>query len=128
LQYSQTDRKMPKTYLLFVVIVVASQMVVTYGKGGGGCYAPPFVWGSECRSSTSIIGNNGVQIRYCVIVNGNAGTQVCCQGYSPVGNTFQSIGCGSGSFCRTLGWGNNIATPKIKCKGSPFGASVSWSH
>lgn len=44
-----SDRKMPKTYLLFVVIVVASQMVVTYGKGGGSCYAHPFVWGSECR-------------------------------------------------------------------------------
>lgn len=49
LYYLLQIRKMTKTYLLFVVILFASQMFGTDGRGGGSCYAPPFFWGSECR-------------------------------------------------------------------------------
>jgi hypothetical protein len=65
---------------------------------------------------------------YSVTVGGNGGTLVCCQGYSAKDSLFHGIGCGHGSFSSTLNWGNNIANPKIKCKGTPFGAGVSWSH
>ncbi|CAB4029822.1 Hypothetical predicted protein, partial [Paramuricea clavata] len=41
---------------------------------------------------------------------------------------FYNIGCSSSSLSATLPWGNNLATPAIKCYGNPFGTSLSWSH
>ncbi|VDI71037.1 Hypothetical predicted protein [Mytilus galloprovincialis] len=119
---------MSRIYLLIVLIVVVSQVFETYGSGGGSCYAAPNFWGPECSSSTSIFGTHGLRIRYSMTINGNAGTLVCCEGYSAGDGRFHSMGCGHDSFSWTLEWGNNIATPKIKCKGTPFGATVSWSH
>lgn len=85
------------------------------------------------RSSSSIIGNNGVKITYSVTVIGST-IMVCCKGYSPASRTFLSIGCGYGTYSKTLNWGNTIDTPRIKCKGIskitkiPLAGSVSWSH
>lgn len=78
------------------------------------------------RSSSSIIGNNGVKITYSVTVIGS--TMICCKGYSPASRTFLSIGCGYGTYSKTLNWGNTIDTPRIKCKGTPLAGSVRWSH
>lgn len=100
-----------------------------------GCYAPPFVYGYTCRSSTSIFGSPGYRITYSIRQVNNAGTLICCQalacgpayGSSCSGFGMYNLGCSSGSISATMPWGNNLATPAIKCKGTPFGTAIEWS-
>ena len=76
----------------------------------------------------SVWGSPDHRVKYSVNVSGNGGTLVCCKGYSAADVAFHGIGCGHDTFSRTLNWGNYKANPKIKCKGFPIGAHVSWSH
>ena len=100
------------------------------------CYAPPSFYGSTCRSSTSIFGSPGYRIRYSIEQVNNVGTLICCQvlacgpAYTSSCSGFRmyDIGCSTGSISATMPWGNNLATPAIKCKGSPFGTAIQWSH
>ena len=99
------------------------------------CYAPPFVYGSTCYSSTSIIGSPGYKIRYSIEQVNNVGTLICCQALacgpaytsSCSGFRMYDIGCSTGSISATMPWGNNLATPAIKCKGNPSPTSIQWS-
>ena len=79
-------------------------------------------------ASRSLCGcDSSARVTYSVSVGGNAGTLVCAHGYSASSDRFIGLGCGHGSFSRTLAWGNNIGMPKIKCLGNPFGVFVQWS-
>ncbi|XP_048252872.1 uncharacterized protein LOC125381004 [Haliotis rufescens] len=116
---------------LLAVVAMAMLLVLPYAHGNGGsCWAPPFVFGSTCSSDTSIFGSPGHRVRYSVSVTGNGGTLVCCEARTcdTRGCRLRSIGCGSSTFASTVPWGNNLATPAVKCKGTPFGAFIRFSH
>jgi len=42
---------------------------------------------------------------------------VCAQGYSASSGRFIGLGCGHGSFSRTLAWGNNIGCQRSSAMG-----------
>jgi hypothetical protein len=101
------------------------------GLGGAAWAAPGGFFGPVSNSNTAVFGSAGYTMRYSVTTTGNAGTLICCDAKAFVNDrteTWRSIGCGHETFSGTLPWGNVVATPAIKCKGNPFGASVSWSH
>ena len=110
-------------------MLLAAFLGHVHAYGGGSCYAPPFVFGPVCNSWGAVVGSPNWKVTYSVTVNGNAGTLVCCEGlgYNP-GEQWTSIGCGYEDFSGTVPWGNVAAMPSIKCKGAPFGATLSWSH
>ncbi len=116
-------------YIFFLLAAVVAHV----SAGGGACYAPPTFYGSTCTSDTAVFPPAGAtssyKIYYSVTVTGNGGTLVCCngKGFNP-SETWTSIGCGYDNFSGSTVWGNNLAQPAIKCKGVPFGATVSWKH
>ena len=96
----------------------------------GSCYAPPFIFGAVCQGNTGIFGYPGSKQYYSVSVNGNAGTLVCChgRGYNArQREEWYSIGCGHENFGLSVPWGNVLSMPAIKCKGAPFGATLSFT-
>ncbi|KAJ8289331.1 hypothetical protein GJAV_G00000060 [Gymnothorax javanicus] len=125
-------------YKNVLAICLFLSLMVCCNAAGGSCYAPLFNYGSECRSDTSVFGRTGHKIYYSVSVTGNAGTLVCCEAKgcntgsasscAPGFMKLYGIGCGHESIRGTLLWGNNVATPSIRCYGNPFGAFVSFSH
>lgn len=101
------------------------------------CWAPPDFYGGTCRSSTSVFGRPGHRITYSLKQVNNVKTEICCQAFAcgptyflrcSSGFRMFDIGCSTGSISATMPWGNNVATPAIKCKGIPFGTAIEWSH
>lgn len=97
------------------------------------CWAPPSVWGGECKSSRAIMGSCCDEIVYSVEVLGD--TNVECQA---IGNAYYGAGnpcvfgwhnigiVNKGSF--PLIWSANAAYPGIKCRGHPLGSSLKWNY
>ena len=120
---------------VFKVLLIVPAMLVMKTAADDGCYAPPLVYGGECKASTSIFGSPGLKVHYSVDQVNNAGTLICCQalGCNFASSTdcstweFYGIGCSSSSISAAVLWGNNAATPAIKCYGSPTGTSLKWS-
>ena len=118
-----------KTKLAFLLLLILPTLCIC-------CWAPPVFYGSECNAGPAIFGRPRHKVRYSISVNGNAGTLACCQGKG-CGNQsarrcgaweWQELGCSnSGTVSGTVLWGNNLATPKVRCYGVPFGATYSAS-
>lgn len=112
-------------------MVLLSLVGVSLGYRGG-CYAPPLVYGKACYSSDAIFGSSDTRVKYSISVNGD--TMICCEvlacgtGRSCSKFGWHYLGCTTGSTSQSFPWGSNVGAPAIKCKGSPFGATVSWSH
>lgn len=90
------------------------------------CWAAPFTFGRICNGAY-ILGHNGYKRYYSVTIFGNAGTLVCCQAKGFDANRrekWYSIGCDYSSLGWSVNWGNIAAHEAVKCKGTPFGASV----
>ena len=100
-----------------------------------GCYAPPLVDGPECPTGPAIFGNPHAKVHYSVSQVNNVGTLLCCKAWGCRDSsstcrsmTWHQLGCSnSADITGTLPWGNNLATPKVKCKGTPFGTMYSAS-
>lgn len=126
--------------LLKVILLVGSLAVVTesYSKNVkdiNGCYAPPAIYGGECFSSTSIFGAPGYKVTYSISQVNTVATLICCQvqACGPVTGTTCStwglydVGCSSSSIDVTVPWGDNVATPGIRCYAVGTGTSLRWS-
>ena len=117
------------TKLAFLLLLILPTLCIC-------CWAPPAVYGPDCDAGPAIFGRPRHKVRYSISVGGNAGTMVCCQGKG-CGNqsaqscgawAWQALGCSnSGTVSGTVLWGNNLATPTVRCYGMPFGATYSAS-
>ena len=120
--------------LPFLLILGGSLLLRAHADDA--CYAPPFVYGGECKASTGVIGSPGLKITYSIDQVNNVGTLICCKalGCGSVTDTDCStwgtydLGCSSSSIVASLLWGNNAATPAIQCYGNPTGTSIQWSY
>ncbi|XP_060607802.1 uncharacterized protein LOC132759941 [Ruditapes philippinarum] len=115
--------------ILCVLFLAAFCISGILGAGGNNCWAPPSFFGSECKSTTSIIGRPGHKIVYSISFNGN--TLLCCKAFYCRSNRCKlyDIGCSARSWrTNRLPWGNNLATPSLQCKGVVLGAAYSFTH
>lgn len=125
---------LPHGLFLFVALTSALTMFGPIGHAeaaGGACWAAPVAWGPKCKSDTGVFGRPGHKVTYNVSPSNNASPLICCQarGYdSKKKEIWKSIGCGHDRIRGTLPWGNVLSNPAIRCKGTPFGSFVSWSH
>ena len=114
--------------LISAILVVSTEANV--------CYAPPLVYGWECRSA-GLFGRPNLKVFYTVKQVNNGRTLVCCKakGCGLATSTscskwgFYSIGCSSssGSIHRAVLWDNNAGIPAIKCYGLLTGTALIWS-
>eukprot|EP01083_Nonionella_stella_P191890 709854_1 len=106
-------------YLVLLSFIFVEINVLNAG-GGSGWAAPAGLYGPISRSNTGVFGSPGLSMCYNIQPNNNASPLVCCEvkGYDSYGSEqWSSTGCGYSSITGCVNWGNNLATPAVKCKG-----------
>ncbi|XP_045161283.2 uncharacterized protein LOC123526271 [Mercenaria mercenaria] len=127
--YSRQNMASNPLILIFVTIFLTVYALPTaFANGGQGCYAPPMVYGSECRDESFLSSGPGLDVQYTINVKEN--TQLCCKALSCRHScSFVDIGCGSGSWhSTTLPWGYSPSFVRVKCKGNPLGSSFTFGY
>ena len=117
------------THIVFLLLVLPALCL--------SCYAPPMVMGPGCNVGPTLWGSHArTRIRYSVSQVNNVGTMLCCEAlacgrlYSSRCGSFgwKNLGCSTSSISGTLPWGNNVAQPRVRCKGVPFGTTYQASY